>query len=186
MFGRISRRDLCRALEPVVHVPRRERLLFFFFGDSTTRRIPNVLRIHVRVINSTPLALRCLPVFLSFLARTDVFQYSELHWFHLGSLPKLLRRRRSLFLSLLSLCFFVKSYVSIDACIWVSFYAFESPYGVLRAGEYYADVTIISNATDIPFPLSFSGHAARCSTDILAKSQSFIKLLINQSLLIST
>lgn len=75
MFGRVSRRPVCRALEPVVHVPRRERLLFFFFGDSTTRtrHIPNVLRIHVRVINSTPLALRCLPVFLSPFSRGPTF-----------------------------------------------------------------------------------------------------------------
>ena len=45
-----------------------ERPLFFFHRDGVTRtrRIPDVLRIHVRVINSALLALHRLPVFLSF------------------------------------------------------------------------------------------------------------------------
>lgn len=45
-----------------------ERPLFFFRDDGVTRtrRIPNVLRIHVRVINSALLVLHRLSVFLSF------------------------------------------------------------------------------------------------------------------------
>jgi len=115
-----------------------ERPLFFFFGDSVTRtpRIPDVLGIHVRVINSALLALRRFsPVFLSFGAhrRFPIFRTALIPS---GVPPKLLRPR-CFPSSPPALCFIVSPsrlmYRSIrDAS---RLFAPSRP----AAGEYYAD-----------------------------------------------
>lgn len=116
---------------------------------TRTRRIPNVLRIHVRVINSALLALHRLPVFLSFgfshgPTFSNIPNCTDSIWGPSESRPT----------SLFSLLFpyAASSRVScIDRRVYTSsFYvSFRLPYAA-AGREYYADVTIISNATVFP------------------------------------
>lgn len=145
-----------RTLDQLFHVSRWAFHCTFFLRqscDTNTLRIPNVPRIHVRVINSALLTLRTIPlVFLSYSSyvQDDVFQYSELHWFHLGSETLFLQHR----------CCFLLLFLSIPLLRWVScidrrmctefFFTLSissSCFTAAAASEYYAYVRILGNAT---------------------------------------
>lgn len=162
--------------------------MFFFFANAVTRarRIPNVPRIHVRVINSALLALHRLPVFLSFSfsheatfsnipnCTDSIWGPSDVAVFSPLSPPF------SSFLLLFLLYVSSPSLMYRSTRVYEFFLRLPPNWLTLPRGRYYADVTIISNIRrSSQIHRAINEHGSRPSHEI---PESFVKCSQESSL----